>query len=162
MGSDSYYDILGVSSTASPAEIKAKYRALIQRVHPDLDGPAALFRQVQQAYEVLSHPGRRATYDRSLATERRATRPSAEHTKTGAYRRTGTHQAHGPRDSGARRGQSGATRSTNGHVPRVEDRKIAEDVAAPSFVGQHPHTRLPSVARHSSWSGPRSTASAPE
>ena len=63
VGSDSYYDILGVSSAATPDEIKAKYRNLLLRIHPDLDGPAALFRQVQEAYEVLSDPVRRASYD---------------------------------------------------------------------------------------------------
>ena len=66
MGSDTYYDILGVSSAAPPDELKAKYRKLIQRIHPDLDGPAALFRQVQEAYEVLSDPVRRAAYDQAL------------------------------------------------------------------------------------------------
>ena len=66
MGSDTYYEILGVSSTAPQDEVRAKYRKLIQRIHPDLDGPAALFRQVQEAYEVLSDPERRAAYDRAL------------------------------------------------------------------------------------------------
>jgi hypothetical protein len=66
VGSDTYYEILGVSSTAPQDEVRAKYRKLIQRIHPDLDGPAALFRQVQEAYEVLSDPARRAAYDRAL------------------------------------------------------------------------------------------------
>jgi curved DNA-binding protein CbpA len=71
VGRDTYYDILGVSSVASPEEIKAKYRNLILRIHPDVDGPAALFRQVQKAYEVLSDPARRASYDRLLLLESR-------------------------------------------------------------------------------------------
>jgi curved DNA-binding protein CbpA len=71
VGSDTYYDILGVPSTASPEEVKARYRSLIHRIHPDVDGPPALFRQVQKAYEVLGDPVRRASYDRLLALESR-------------------------------------------------------------------------------------------
>ena len=68
MGRDSYYDILGVSPAATCDEIRAKYRNLSLRIHPDHDGPVALFRQVQEAYEVLSDPVRRASYDRLLAS----------------------------------------------------------------------------------------------
>jgi Restriction endonuclease/DnaJ domain len=68
VGRDSYYDILGVSPAASPDEVKARYRRLILRFHPDLDGPVALFRQVQEAYEALSDPVCRTAYDRSLRT----------------------------------------------------------------------------------------------
>jgi hypothetical protein len=70
VGSDTYYDILGVSSAATTEEIKAKYRHLTLRIHPDVDGPAALFRQVQAAYEVLSDPASRASYDQSLRSYR--------------------------------------------------------------------------------------------
>ena len=66
MGSDTWYEILGVPPAASTEEIKARYRNLILRIHPDVDGPVALFRQVQQAYEVLSDPVRRASYDQLL------------------------------------------------------------------------------------------------
>jgi curved DNA-binding protein CbpA len=79
MGGDTYYDTLGVSRSATPQEIKVRYRRLILRIHPDLDGPPALFRQVQEAYEVLSDPFRRASYDRSLEAQGAAarTRPPA-------------------------------------------------------------------------------------
>jgi curved DNA-binding protein CbpA len=73
VGSDTYYDILGVSPAASPDEIRAQYRSLLHRIHPDRDGPAALFRQVQEAYEVLSDPARRRAYDRFLAARGGAT-----------------------------------------------------------------------------------------
>jgi Restriction endonuclease/DnaJ domain len=68
VGRDTYYEILGVSPTATQEEIKLRYRTVIRKIHPDLDVPAALFRQVQEAYEVLSVPDRRATYDHLLAS----------------------------------------------------------------------------------------------
>ena len=59
----SYYDLLGLPPTATPAEIKAAYRRLIPKVHPDGGGTDALFHQVHEAYETLADPAKRATYD---------------------------------------------------------------------------------------------------
>jgi len=62
-----YYDLLGVSRTASEAELKRAFRTLARELHPDVSSEtdaAARFRDVAEAYEVLSDPERRATYDR--------------------------------------------------------------------------------------------------
>jgi molecular chaperone DnaJ len=62
-----YYDVLGVSRGASEAEIKRAFRALARELHPDVSAAPdsdGRFREVAEAYEVLSDPGRRATYDR--------------------------------------------------------------------------------------------------
>jgi molecular chaperone DnaJ len=62
-----YYDLLGVSRNASDAEIKSAFRALARELHPDVStapDASARFRDVAEAYEVLSDPARRATYDR--------------------------------------------------------------------------------------------------
>ena len=64
-----YYSILGVLSDATPEEIKRAYYAAAQRLHPDknkLAGETEIFLEVQQAYEVLSNPKRRARYDATL------------------------------------------------------------------------------------------------
>lgn len=68
----SHYEILEVSPNASPEVIRAAYRSLMQRYHPDKnpDDNRAAERAVQvvQAYEVLSDADRRAAYDLSLSS----------------------------------------------------------------------------------------------
>ena len=62
-----YYELLGVSRTASDAEIKRAFRTLARELHPDVSSApdaSSRFRVVAEAYEVLSDPARRATYDR--------------------------------------------------------------------------------------------------
>ncbi len=58
-----YYDLLGVSRTASPAEIRSAYRSLAKVMHPDTGGTAGTFRLLREAYETLSDPRRRDDYD---------------------------------------------------------------------------------------------------
>lgn len=75
-----HYDTLEVHERASPEVVRAAYRSLIQRFHPDRrpDDPAAAARTaaLTEAYEVLSDPARRADYDRWLAEQRAAASPA--------------------------------------------------------------------------------------
>lgn len=62
--SKNYYDILGVSKTASADEIKKAYRKLAHKYHPDKDGgDEAKFKEVNEAYQILSNQEKRAQYD---------------------------------------------------------------------------------------------------
>jgi curved DNA-binding protein len=61
-----YYQILGVQRTAAAEEIKTAYRRLARKFHPDVSkepNAEARFKEVQEAYEVLKDPEKRAAYD---------------------------------------------------------------------------------------------------
>src|SRR3989337_4555424 len=63
-----YYEILGITKSASPEEIKKAYRKIAIKFHPDKnpDDPTAedKFKEAAEAYEVLSNQDKRARYDR--------------------------------------------------------------------------------------------------
>ena len=67
-GKRDYYDVLGVSREASQDEIKKAYRKMALKyhpdVHPDKEEAEAKFKEINEAYEVLSDSQKRATYDR--------------------------------------------------------------------------------------------------
>lgn len=58
-----YYNILGVARTASQDDIKKAFRKLAMTHHPDKGGDAAQFQTINEAYETLSDPQRRAAHD---------------------------------------------------------------------------------------------------
>jgi curved DNA-binding protein len=58
-----YYNILGVSETASPDEIKKAYRKLANQHHPDKGGDQAKFKDISVAYDTLGNDQKRAEYD---------------------------------------------------------------------------------------------------
>ena len=68
MAAQDYYEILGIGREAAQKEIKQAYRKLARKYHPDVnpgDGSAeARFKRINEAYEVLSDPGKRKKYDR--------------------------------------------------------------------------------------------------
>jgi molecular chaperone DnaJ len=68
MPTKDFYDVLGVNRSASPDDIKRAYRTLARKHHPDVSSNKAeaehRFKEINEAYEVLSDPHKRAQYDR--------------------------------------------------------------------------------------------------
>lgn len=65
------YEILGVSKDASASEIKKAYRKLSKQYHPDLNqeaGAEEKFKEINEAYEILSDPQKKAQYDQFGST----------------------------------------------------------------------------------------------
>ncbi|MBB6370400.1 J domain-containing protein [Chryseobacterium shigense] len=73
-----YYYFLGISPDASEEDIKKAYRKLSLKYHPDKndndDFFAGRFREIQEAYEILSDAGKRRTYDQNLENHQKSFR----------------------------------------------------------------------------------------
>ena len=67
MAKREFYEILGISRTATEAEIKKAYRRMAMKYHPDRNsddaGTEEKFKEAKEAYEILSDPQKRAAYD---------------------------------------------------------------------------------------------------
>ncbi len=108
-----FYKILGVGRGVGQEELKAAYRATMRQVHPDLhpghaDSTQAAQR-VNEAYDVLSNPRRRAAYHRARAALKRS-RPKPRVAKRVAPRRQS------PPDASAERGDAQARRISGHHL----------------------------------------------
>jgi curved DNA-binding protein CbpA len=74
--SPTLYDLLQVRSDATTQEVRSAWRKLAQEHHPDRGGPADpdAMTRINQAYETLSDPDRRARYDQQLLAVRKPRR----------------------------------------------------------------------------------------
>lgn len=75
-----FYNLLGVSKSASQEEIKKAYRKLAHKYHPDKSGgDERKFKEINEAYQALSNPEKRAQYDRFGQTFEQSSRSGGGH-----------------------------------------------------------------------------------
>ncbi|MGC9668417.1 DnaJ C-terminal domain-containing protein [Planosporangium sp. 12N6] len=90
-GDRDYYDILGVPRDAGPQDIQRAYRQLARRHHPDVNkepGAEERFKDITEAYDVLSDPDKRKRYDR-FGAQWRQVPPDFETAGAGFRQRAG-------------------------------------------------------------------------
>jgi curved DNA-binding protein len=100
-----FYEVLGVPRTADQAEIQRAYRKLARTYHPDVNkdpGAEERFKEVAEAYNVLSDPETRKRYD-AFGSDFRQVPPDVD-PETWARARAGAGARRGPRPGGARGG----------------------------------------------------------
>jgi hypothetical protein len=130
-----------VPPASAPDEIRAQYRKLVRTVHPDLDGPVALFHQVQEAYEVLSDPVRRAAYDRWLEARSQA---CLGNWSVDYSRQAPSFRAPSPRLQDSNRARSVVTRPSMMSREQAPEQVTRRELAR-SFVRSYP-TRVGAIA----------------
>src|SRR3989338_7203603 len=64
MKTKDYYRILGLTKEATEDDIKKAYRKLAHKYHPDKGGDTGKFKEVSEAYQILSDQDKRAQYDK--------------------------------------------------------------------------------------------------
>ena len=77
-----HYETLGVTESVTPEELKSAFRKLAKTHHPDLGGDIAKFQQINEAYETLSDPDKRAHYNHQLRNPHQGN-PFAHHQHPG-------------------------------------------------------------------------------
>ncbi|MGN8027728.1 J domain-containing protein [Microbacterium sp. 22242] len=119
--SASAYEVLGVAATADDEELRRAYRLQLRRTHPDTGGDAAVFIQVQRAWELVGTPQLRRAYDRGHGFGGADHGPSAWRAPTGTDTRPRAKSYGQAGGSSRRRFVAGVQEWTGSQVPDPYD-----------------------------------------
>jgi curved DNA-binding protein len=139
-----FYDTLGIPRNASADEIQRAYRKLARRYHPDVNsdpGAEERFKEISEAYQVLSDPEQRRRYDRFGSDFRRVAESAGDQVRT---RRTAAPQDFQGIDiedllSGLFRGR--------GPIPGADQEAVLELSVEQAYHGGHRRLTLPGTDR---------------
>lgn len=145
MAKKNYYDILGLQKTASPDQIKQRYRQLARKYHPDVAEDKALakakFLEIAEAYQTLINEDRRLLYDTSLDSHilrQQASRPTTSRAASDASDTGHSSHAHSHAHSQSSQSQS-QTRAQAAETDRIkmaEIRRWLKEAEASLAIGQ--------------------------
>lgn len=125
MAFKNYYILLGIHTTATSNEIKVAYRALAKKYHPDKNPGNKIaeekFKEVQEAYAVLSNPAKRKKYDLSFSTGGQSYRQSASQSNYTAY--TGNAYQYAQQQAQYKKRQQKQAAQTNNSDTEVKPQK---------------------------------------
>ncbi|MGF1457199.1 MAG: DnaJ C-terminal domain-containing protein [Alphaproteobacteria bacterium] len=139
------YDVLGIRSTATEAELKSAYRLLAKRFHPDADpGNTALaerFKEVTAAYEFLKDPIKRSRFDRGEidatgAYRRRASRSYGRDRRSAAGNHRSQTAAESATRNGARNGNASGPPRSSGSAQSGASTRSAAGSGGQSWAGR--------------------------
>jgi len=155
------YELLGLSRGASQDDVRKAHRELVRKYHPDAnpEDPRAeeRFKEIQQAYEVLSNPRKRREYDEGLRTSpgegpsgRPRARRGAGRTPEGATSTVDLSDLLGKLKDvfrNARTGRSSATDVSGGRAPGTGDEPREKRVKGPKARKKGKRVKGPSARR---------------
>src|SRR5664280_1509992 len=138
------YEVLQVQPSAEAEVVRAAYRVLARKYHPDLGGDATRMVALNDAWDVLGDPARRAAYDASRAKEASRQVPTARNWPSdAATSATATATARTP---------TGPTQTPFGTVPNTETNRAGPPPGRPSGTvldfGRYAGWSLGEIARY--------------
>ena len=139
------YEVLQVSPSAEPEVIRAAFRALARKHHPDFGGDQHQMMAINEAWNVLGDRQRRSAYDASRGGLRQRTNAVAQRNSTSAHPPVSHRSERGPL-------AAAAERAADRVAERAETRQEAGTAGRGEAPGDRPYGTVLDFGRYAGWS----------